>query len=137
DQGIVGLDGQPPVDVVLDVPVGGVRLGEQGVDAGVTGVAELQEVAGTHRLDTSLRRDTTVGAPLPEGLAWTSDADRARGGSRSDVRRIEALPALALPGGERLRHGGVVRVGEVDDQVAGVAGARAAAEDERGEPVLV
>lgn len=45
---IVGRDRHAPVDVLLEVPVRRVGFGEQRVDAGMTGVLELQEVARSH-----------------------------------------------------------------------------------------
>ena len=49
DERVVGRDRRPPVDVALEVPVGGVRLGEERVDAGMPGVPEPQELARSHR----------------------------------------------------------------------------------------
>jgi hypothetical protein len=54
DERIVAPHGHRPVDVLLEVPVGRVRLGEERVDAGMAGVAEVQELAvliGTSRGD--------------------------------------------------------------------------------------
>src|SRR5262249_50783404 len=45
---IIGLDRHAPVDVVLEVPVRGMRLREERVDAGMTGVPELEQVARLH-----------------------------------------------------------------------------------------
>ena len=61
--GSSGSTATRPVDVVLEVPVGRMRLGEEGVDAGMTGVAELQQVAGSHRgsFPTMVRSRTTTG----------------------------------------------------------------------------
>ena len=50
DERVVGLDRHRPVDVVLEVPVGRVGLREERVDAGVAGVAQVQQLAGAHRL---------------------------------------------------------------------------------------
>src|SRR5438034_11670356 len=48
DERVVGLDREPPVDVVLEVPVGRMSLGEEGIDAGMTCIAQLQQFTRSH-----------------------------------------------------------------------------------------
>ena len=46
DQRIVRRDRDRPIDVVLEIPVGGVGLREERVDAGMAGIAQIQQIAG-------------------------------------------------------------------------------------------
>ena len=48
DERVVGLDRESPVDIVLEVPVGRMSLGKEGVDAGMTGIVQLQQFTRSH-----------------------------------------------------------------------------------------
>jgi hypothetical protein len=48
DERIVGLDGNGPVDVALEVPVGGVGLREERRDAGMARVGQVEQVTRSH-----------------------------------------------------------------------------------------
>src|SRR5262249_16550790 len=71
---IVGLDCQAPVDVLLEVPVGRMRLGEERVDAGMAGVAEVQQVTRSHGGVAPL---TDRYLPRPDGATLPGSAPGA------------------------------------------------------------
>src|SRR5262249_48605920 len=71
---IVGLDRPAPVDVLLEVPVGPMRLGEERVDAGMAGVAEVQQITRSHG---GLAPLADRSLPRPGGATRPGSAPRA------------------------------------------------------------
>ena len=100
---IVALDRHAPVDVVLEVPVGRVRLGEERVDARMAGVVELQEFARPHRVPRS-PTDTPRAVAMPPAPLLPVQVDRDRQGGVAPL--LELVPGTVLlvdqPSRERL-----------------------------------
>src|SRR5581483_11038184 len=89
DERIVGLDRNGPVDVALEVPVGGVRLGEERVDARVAGVRQGQQVACPHRVPSlGLRVWPSFRAPPGQRNRFAAPAPR----DRACVPRTAGVP---------------------------------------------
>src|SRR5262249_6032023 len=71
---IVWLDWQAPVDVLLEVPVGRMRLGEERVDARMAGVVEVQQITRSHGGVAPL---TDRYLPRPDGATRPGSAPAA------------------------------------------------------------